>query len=92
MTYRRNRTELLLHILHIVKDEPYAKTRVMGLANTSWKTFIPLLKRLLDLKLVEYRYHKIGITELGKEILDLYDKVNGLLMIEYKLGGKLWVE
>lgn len=91
MTYRRNRTELLLHILHSVKDEPFAKTRIMGLCNTSYVTFEPLLRRLIDLKLVERRYRKIEITELGREILDLYDKINDILMIEYKLGGKLWL-
>jgi len=81
---RRSRLEIYMDILKAMNRGVKKPTRIMYLSNISWVPLSNILKFLVEQGVVtvksEGRREEYFLTEKGREILNVYKKLQSLLM------------
>lgn len=77
---RRDKLEIMVDILKVLKESEVTKTRVVYSANLNFKRADQYLDAMMQMGLVEKPSNKYIITETGNNYLKMMSKVNSIIV------------
>ena len=80
MSTKRDKLEIMVDILKVLKGSEVTKTKVVYSANLNFKRADQYLDAMMRMKLVQKPSNKYIITETGNDYLKMMSEVNSIIV------------